>query len=176
MKIVHQTTKLCLASFILGGFAPLNAAELNGLVTNSPFGGKEAVAAQPVSNFEFRGMVQEGDVLFFNIYDQQKKTASWLALDGESAGLKVEKYDATTQQLSLRDGTRQLQLTLKQAVVTLVAAEPEAKALDSNSPSGFVLAPDEKANLQKIAEEIRRRRELRSQSTQNPPAEKNAEP
>lgn len=149
----------------LAGLPATHAADSwEALVSNSPFdGGAKAETTAPTA-LEFRGFVQEGDVRFFNIYDAGKKTSRWVAIDAASGGIKIEAYDDATQQLSVRQGDQKLTLTLKKAPVVLAAAPTPDTGPDTSSPNGFTLAPDEKANLQKIAEEIRRRRALRAQA------------
>lgn len=147
------------------------------LVKNSPFGTTTGATAAAPAAWEFRGFVQEGDVQFFNLYDTAAKTSRWLAVEHESGGLRIEGYNAETKQLTLRQGERRLSLPLKQAQVALAAApSPSAKPAGEVANAGPVIAPEEKANLQKIAEEIRRRRALRAQTeTSTPPPKSETE-
>lgn len=168
VRLRSAYARLTLTAFLAGTPVFLAAAPWENLVKNSPFGGAATNAQEQAgAGIEFRGFVQEGDVLFFNVYDLDKKTSRWVAKDDEARGLKVESYDATTQLLVVRDGTRQLQLPLKQATITLArpVAAPGPEMNHNPHPDEPALAPEEKTNLEKVAQEIRRRRELRRQST-----------
>jgi hypothetical protein len=141
------------------------------LLTNSPFGVAGKSEAPTASSLEFRGFVQEGDVRFFNLYDPASKVARWVAIDADNGGIKIHGYDEVAQQLKVSQGSKQLTLTLKKAAVLLAAAPAPETGPATSSPNGFTLAPDDKANMQKIAEEIRRRRALRAQTETPPPSE-----
>lgn len=158
-------------ALLLALAAPLAAETWQKLLGNSPFGSPKVEAVEtPAANFEFRGFVQEGDVHFFNIYDPTQKKSHWLTTDTESNGLKVEQFNSSSRQLVLAQGGRQITLPLKEAKVTLKAIQPPSP-LEPPTPSGAI-SPEEKNNLQKIAEEIRRRRALRSQTELNVAPEK----
>ena len=108
---------------------PAFAADWQGLLGNSPFGGSAETAAAPASGeLEFRGVVQEGDVVLVNLYNPTTKTGSWVPVQGQAAGVTVQAYDAQGGRISVATGGRQLTLPLKQAKVALVQPTPAAPA------------------------------------------------
>lgn len=108
---------------------PALAADWQALLGNSPFGGSAETAAAPASGeVEFRGVVQEGDVVLVNLYNPTTKTGSWVPVQGQAAGVTVQTYDAQAGRINIATGGRQLTLSLKQAKVALVQPTPAAAA------------------------------------------------
>src|SRR5262245_47467711 len=78
------------------------AADWQNLTGNSPFGQSAPVAAAPAAGeMEFRGVVQEGDVYFINIYNPTTKASQWIPVKGKEAGLEVKAYDARTDKVEI---------------------------------------------------------------------------
>ena len=95
------------------GFAKM---DLSGLVSNSPFGRgatqekSEAVAS---SQLELRGMVVEGDVVWFSFYDGATKT--WATLrEGERTDVfSVKKFNRAQEVVFLEYNGKPITLALK---------------------------------------------------------------
>ncbi len=169
--------------------APLAAQTtdpLESLVRNSPFlpasGGGAAADSGPL---EFRGVVFERGAFTFSVYDQGTKESSWVRLGEKGFPYLVRSYNRENDTIVVEQNGRTLTLTLQTAKVNnapLVAALPQpatppgtlvagplpgqpagvGPAAPGASPMAGPVNSDEAQRLQKMADEIRRRRNLRS--------------
>jgi hypothetical protein len=152
--------------------AALVAADLDSLLKNSPFGSAGTTAtAATAKPLEFRGVFAEGGEYFFNIYLADSSRSEWLGLDATyGENLTVKTYDPEAQQLTVEYAGQTLTLTLvsaKRAAVAATTPRPAAVANQPDpSPAQASAAPTDAERMSKIAEEIRRRRELRQQALQ----------
>ncbi len=115
---------LGVGAVLLAGPAGLRAAEWQTLLTNTPFGQPPAAPATVNGDLEFRGVVQEENVYYINLYNPATKTAQWIPVNGKAPGLEVNSYDAASDKVQIVQAGRPLTLPLKQARVALVAAAP----------------------------------------------------
>lgn len=165
---------LGLACLLPAGAGAADSPDLNSLLDNSPFGSAVSGVAQVKAEnpVEFRGVFAQGGEYFFNVYLAAQSRAEWLGLDetfGES--LKVKHYDAINQQLTIELDGKSLTLALasaKRPAATAPAATnralPAAKGPDTSAEPAPSVSDQERLN--KIADEIRRRRALRQQALQ----------
>ncbi len=107
-----------------GGPAALSAADWQALLNNNPFGQAPVAPVATAGELEFRGVVQEEEVYFINLYDPGTKTAQWIPVNGKAPGLEVNSYDASSDKVKVTHAGRALTLSLKQARVSLVAMAP----------------------------------------------------
>ncbi len=138
------------------------ASDWQGLLGNSPFGGSaEAAPAAPAAGeLEFRGVVQEEDLVLVNLYNPATKASTWMPVNGRAGGITVQSYNAGSSQVSVSQAGRQVTLPLKQAKVALVEI-PVAAARPAGAEEQRAEGP-EAERLAQIAEEIRRRRAART--------------
>lgn len=104
-------------------WAPLQAADWQALLGNSPFGQTTATgpAAAP-GDLEFRGVVQEEGQYLVNLYNPTTKTSQWVAVNGRAPGLEVKSYDAAGDKVQITQAGRTLTLPMKQSRVALLQA------------------------------------------------------
>jgi len=140
-------TTYTLAATMIGGLVSAPAANLEGLVKNSPFGGSGVAAAPGAapSILEFRGMYTEGGVHYFSIYNSQTKQSSWVRA-GEAPStnvpVTVKAFDPVNETLDVDNGGQNQQMTLHQSnVVTYRGPSPAQMAAVAASASVAPAAP-----------------------------------
>jgi hypothetical protein len=136
------------------------------LPVNSPAAAGAAAAAG--STFELRGIMSTAGGTRYCIYDPVKKTSSWVGLNEAGGSFMVKSADGAHDTVTLDAGGQRMTLALHEAkVVSLGFGSAVAAAPPSGATGNVVLRPtpeDEQRRLQAIAEEVRRRRELRERA------------
>ncbi len=125
------------------------------LLKNSPFGQATAPVNAP-NELEFRGLVQEGDHVFANLYDPSNKSSQWIPLNGSAGNIAINGYDAEAEILSVTRDGRKLTLPLKVTKVTKLDVKPTPAAPANAGPAAGAPPPD-------LAERRREIREWRRQ-------------
>jgi len=150
-------------------------------VTTAPV--TKTTAASPLDAMEFNGVVEIGDVAWLSLYDPQAKKSYWLSKEEAAEdGITLEAYDKGSQPgeetIVVRQGSITRRLSLKDAdIISLKEAprpavqratqraEPggQPQAPQGGQPKAMEAASDEEVRerMQRVAEEIRRRRTLR---------------
>ncbi len=145
---------------------------LDSLVKNSPFGSATSPGAPGMESgaLEFRGMIVDNGEPLFSFFETANRQSQWVKLNEAGAPYTVQSYDPDNQTVKVLYRNQPLSLTLKRAQIIVQAAPPmvtPAPGATGPSPTAVVnpSAPsaDEAARLAQVAEEIRRRRALRSQ-------------
>jgi hypothetical protein len=120
------------------------------------------------SSFELRGIMSTAGGTRFCIYDPVKKSSAWVGMNESGNSFLVKAADPVRDTVTLQAGGQVMTLALRESKVVslgsggLVAAPPPSGAMGP-----VVLRPtpeDEQRRLQAIAEEVRRRRELRERA------------
>lgn len=144
---------------------------------------QKTTPASPLDAMEFNGVVEIGGVAWLSLYDPQTKKSYWLSKDEAAEdGITLERYDAGKQPgeetIVVRQGAMTRKLTLKDAdIISLKAAprpavqraaqsvaqaRPQAPARPRQPPTMEAASDEEvRERMQRVAEEIRRRRTLR---------------
>ena len=104
---------------------------------------------------EFRGVVQEEGVYLINIYNPTTKASQWIPVSGKAPGLEVKSYDAGSDKVQVMSAGRALTLPLKQARVTLVAAN--AAPAGGKGEEGAAGGDDQEARRAQVRDMIRAR-------------------
>ncbi len=146
---------------------------LQGLASKSPFGTKAqpAAVAEPPAGLEFRGVFVDKGEPFFSLFDPVAKSSGWVGLNEPEHPFVVREFDAAKNQVVVEYRGKKLSLGLKQAKVTAMAVVAPSVAPAPSSPPEAASAPvptavpvpdeAERKRQAEIAEEVRRRRELR---------------
>jgi hypothetical protein len=147
----------------------------------------EALKPDPVAKYELRGIMVLGGVHTFSLFDKTSKKGFWISLGESAEGISVSNYYVSDESVLVRGGGFSRRLKLKEAkIIALKVAPPKPRALpgvvtggtpstgtaatNSRSATGGTgsqaainnLSDDEvRARMQKVAEEIRRRRAVR---------------
>ncbi|MGK0240194.1 MAG: hypothetical protein ACKVGW_02560 [Verrucomicrobiia bacterium] len=142
---------------------------------------KKTTAASPLDSMEFNGVVEIGGVAWLSLYDPQAKKSYWLSKEEAAEdGITLEAYDKGSQRgeetIMVRQGIMTRRLSLKDADIislkeaprpavqraTQRAGQPQAPQR-AQQPKAMEAATDEEVRerMQRVAEEIRRRRTLR---------------
>ena len=171
---------LGLGAVLLAGPAGGRAAEWQTLLTNTPFGQAPAAATTATGDLEFRGVVQEENVYYINLYNPATKTAQWIPVNGKAPGLEVSSYDAASDKVQIVQAGRPLTLSLKQARVALVAvAPPPAPVPPANIDAGNPEGTDKDGQADRraqVREMIRARLEGNAQGGPGTPVMRNMPP
>lgn len=137
---------------------------LTDLAANSPFGMMSPVSvAEPT--MEFRGYVFEEGILMFSLaYPDAggRIHSAWVGLHEPFADCVVRSFDQATDTVQVEHRGQRLALKLKLNRVQLLHA-PERPAAGVEPAA----VADEKARLEAITTEIRRRRSLRQANAEN---------
>lgn len=150
--------------------ADTTAGSLDGLLKNSPFGGRGLDPAAATSALELHGVFVDQGEVFFSLYETSSRSARWVGLNETGNPFTVRSYDATKAEVKVLYQGHEISLGLKQAkVVALVAPPPVPAAGPVPAPavavvSGTGTPNDEAIRLAAIAQEISRRRALRQQA------------
>jgi hypothetical protein len=108
--------------------------DLSDLLKRSPFGQATGAAAseQTPGEWEFRGVVDEGESRLVNLYDPATKRSQWVEVNGPAGDVRVLGYDRQANQVQVSIQGRTVVLPLKQAHVALqrpaAPAEPAKEA------------------------------------------------
>jgi hypothetical protein len=150
----------------LAGAADPAGSSLDSLVKNSPFGtAASAATGGETAQLEFRGVMVEKGEQFFSFFDASSRTSQWVGLKESGAPFQVQSYDSGTQTVKLVYRSQPFTLTLKRAQIIVQAPPPPGTgpAVKSIGPAvGPAQPADNAAQMAQVAEEIRRRRSLRT--------------
>ena len=146
--------------------------------------------ASPLDAMEFNGITEIGGVAWLSLYDPKTKKSYWLTKEQAAEdGISLDSYDPGSQpgeeSIVVRQGNLTRRLTLKDAdIITLKEAPKPAvqRASQTAAPAraqapqrrpqnqqNIQAASDEEVRerMQRVAEEIRRRRALRNDIIDN---------
>lgn len=130
---------------------------------NSP---TTAMRAADGTTFELRGIMSTTGGTMYCIYDPVKKSSTWVGLNEKGGSFVVRGTDGAHDTVTLDAGGQMMTLGLRQAKVASLPGGASALP-PGGAMSNVVLKPtpeDEQRRLQAIAEEVRRRRELRERA------------
>ena len=161
--------------------APAATDPLESLVKDSPFLPVSAGGAAAGQNgpLELRGVIVERGSYSFSLYDLSSKESYWVGLNETGFPFVVRSYDPISDTVTVEQQGRVLSLTLAAArtmpASPAMASQPgpngqgptatQPPGTPTNGATQFAVGvvpssvtPDEAQRLQRIAEEIRRRR------------------
>ncbi len=137
-----------------------------------PVGAPSAAASRAPdgTSYELRGIMSAGSGTRYCIYDPVKKSSTWVGLNETGNAFVVKAADPTRDTVTLDAGGQVMTLALHEAkVVSLAPGASGAMPPPGMAVGRVVLKPtpeDEQRRLQAIAEEVRRRREMRERAQQ----------
>jgi len=172
--------RLCLVSAAVLGFAWLPARAGAQLADSSPFlpAGAAGGSSTDPSALELRGILIGPEGTRYDIYDPAKKFGTWSGVNekGHDFMIRSADSDPTRGRVLVQAAGRTYPLQLKSAHAS--AAGPGGPGLQAGANGAANVTPaDEAQRLAAVAEEVRRRRQLRDQAAQGggqPPAQTNA--
>lgn len=167
---------------------------------NQPEAAPEPVRANPLDKLELRSITSLGKMKSFSIYDTSVSKGFWVKLDETVEGVSVSDYNKSDESVLVRSGGFSKRLKLKEAkIVALAVQAPAAQAAKAPAAGAAAATPnmnmttgtatlkagnttaapinnlsdDEvRARMQRVAEEIRRRRAMRRQMAEDAAAQK----
>jgi len=183
------TFRRCSALLVLtvASLAGVNARAVE-LTPNSPFAPPSSNAdpnATPANSpLELHGILSTPDGDKFNLCDQAGHVNVWIGLNAAGQPFVVRSHDAAHHRVTVEYQGRELTLALAQPKITAMQQQimpmPQMGGMPPQLQPGAVSASpqDERMRLERIAEEIRRRRAMRAaaQQQQFPPGATGASP
>lgn len=116
---------------------------------------------QPLDRLEFRGLTKLGGKLAFSLFDPIEKRSFWIGIGQSEAGFSVVEFKEREDAVVVtHDGrTRTVALHESQVQVLPDTAAPAVRRTTATERPAEAVDPEER--MQNLAEEIRRRREVR---------------
>ena len=159
---------ILLAALAAGVGSRVGAEEASPFLPVSPPAGAGPARPADGTTYELRGIMSAGSGTRYCIYDPVKKSSVWVGLNETGKAFVVKAADPTRDTVTLDAGGQVMTLALHQAKVLSLASNPGAAPPPPGMPMPHVvLKPtpeDEQRRLQAIAEEVRRRRQLRERA------------
>ena len=153
------------------------------LADSSPFlpAGVTGGGATDPSALELRGVLISPEGVRYDIYDPVKKAGTWAGVGERGHDFTIRSADSDLSRggrVMVQAAGRTYSLTLKTAKATAIGNGQGGQAVGGAAANAGVPA-DEAQRLAAVAEEVRRRRQLRDQATQGgaqtpPPQQPNA--
>lgn len=153
---------------------PARADRWQSLRENNPFQPYQPpapVVEPPAPNLELRGVLVEGRVTWFNVYNAGTKESAWVQRGDQFASYAVKDYDAAKEALILDYRQRPVSVALKQSRIQASPVSARSNtavaslAMPATRSAPPVLAPAppaaENQRLEQVAEQIRQRRDAR---------------
>lgn len=187
-------TRFALAALLWGGVSLLAQEAASPFVPPSqkvePKAAPKVTPATPLDSVEFRGVIEIGGVAWVSIYDTKSKKSYRLSQDVEGEdGFQLVRYDRGSkpgeETIVVRQNGLTRNLSLKDADIIALAATPQRapqRAAQQTAPRrptpvsqpanpNIEAASDEEVRerMQRVAEEIRRRRALRRDIIEDDP-------
>jgi len=173
---------VALVAFVLLGVPTLGASDRP---DDSPFvpagfgAAAPAAAASPIDRFEFRGVMTLGLETFVTLVDTASSKSLTLTLGEQLEGVRATDFRPDDGSVQVESGGQSRRLKLREAKIIAMAVPPPAPPPVPGAPAmagqpnpAVAGAPisdeDARARMQRVADEIRRRREMRRQMLQNP--------
>jgi len=145
------------------------------LTPNSPFApppssNADANATTPNSPLELRGILSTPDGNKFNLCDQAGHVNVWIGLNAPGQPFVVRSQDLAHHRVTIEYQGRELTLSLAQPTITAMSMQQQAMPVPQMGgmppqmrPGSVSASPqDERMRLERIADEIRRRRAMRA--------------
>ena len=135
-----------------------------------------AAAASPLDKYEFRGVMTIGTDTFVTLVDTSNSKSMTVALGETMEGVRASDFRADDGSVKLEASGQAKRLKLREAKIVALAVPPPAppppapgvppvQVAGNGPPMPGATMSDEEARtrMQRVAEEIRRRREMRRQ-------------
>jgi len=123
---------------------------------------------------EFRGIARINGEPSFSLYDPTNQRSYWLRLNQPDSGFTVTEYKPREDAVVVRHEGQARTISLHEARVQAMATPPPTPPGGVTPGTEQAQATTPEARMQDLAEEIRRRREIRRalvEGTQQPPAQ-----
>lgn len=141
---------------------------------------EQAVAVTENAPLQFVGQLGEGEGAMYSVFNPATRRAVWLRVGEEAETFSLQSYDAAAETVRVVQGGQVLTLRLEAAKVAAGGGAVAAGSLPvaggdalTNTVRVNPTPADEARRLEAVAVEVRRRRALRQQATEqaaeNPP-------
>jgi len=151
-----------------------HAVELTPVSPFRPAGGNADAGATPANSpLELRGILSTPQGYKFNLCDQAGHINAWIGLNATGQPFVVRSHDMAHNRVTVEYQGRELTLSLAQPKIAAMSMQqqfmPQPGGMSPMQPGSVATNPaDERMRLERIAEEIRRRRAMRASVQQQP--------
>jgi hypothetical protein len=118
------------------------------------------------TDLELRGIMTTPEGARFDIFDPVKKSGTWSAVNERGHDFMIKSADLARSRVLVQAAGRMIPLSLKTAKVGVITPEGRGPGNGQGGQGAAVAPADEAARLAAVAEEVRRRRQLRDQAAQ----------
>jgi hypothetical protein len=119
---------------------------------------------QPLDQIEFRGMTRIGGETSFSLFDPNQKRSFWIGLGQSDGGFEVVEYKQREEAVVVKHDGKSRTIPLHQSKIAALApdAPPPPRPTETGQQRERAVQPqDPEDRMRNLAEEIRRRREIR---------------
>jgi hypothetical protein len=169
---------------LLIALLPITALAQPSLLERSPFlppdfqrPGTAPVEAppSPLDRLELRGITTVGGSPVFSIFDPGSSRGYWVGVNENFAGVTVSEFNDRDESLTVRSGPHVRTLRLKEARIVAMDTPPPPPQpavmppIQGGPPQENLSDEEVRERMQRVAEEIRRRRAMRRAVIDNAP-------
>jgi hypothetical protein len=122
--------------------------------------------AAETTALELRGIMTTPEGTRFCIYDPLKKSGVWTGLNERGNPFVIKSADLARGTVTVQSQGRTLKLVLRQARISALGPTSVPGAIPPTAEGAALSPADQAQRLAAVAEEVRRRRELRNQQAQ----------
>ena len=149
----------------LGARAPAQLAESSPFLPPGAAGNPAAAAGG--GSLELRGIMSTGDGVLYCIYEPEKKSSSWVALNEGGHNFVLKSADASRDTVTLESAGAMFTIALREAKVATLsgpALNMPNRSVGPQYPIPGMNPADAARRLNAVAAEVRRRRQLREEA------------
>lgn len=188
IRMVHLLGRFSLpavAAMAAMGVTTVRAQDDNPFARPGATAAAPAAAAGPLDTLELRGVTVLGERTIVTLFDTATSRSTVVALGSTVNGLTVSDYQRGDDSVRVESGGRERRVQIKKAQIVTMATPPPAAVPPPGVPQGMgpqgpgagppaaVDDQEVRARMERVAQEIRRRREMRRQimerAQQQPP-------
>jgi len=116
---------------------------------------------RPLDKLEFRSIAKLSGETTFSLFDPTEKRGFWLTVNQSEGGFTLVEYKEKEDSVVVRHDGRTRVIPLRESKVVAIADAPATRPAPTPTAAPAAEAANPEERMQNLAEEIRRRREIR---------------